>query len=260
MKSKKKKIDAFLVLYIIYIVDSVLSESKYIDISTINAFLIGFRYMTLFGTMLLALKKQRYIKVKLFFISVVVLAMAVITALFFNGGISALFIIFIALASEGVNAENIIKTTIITLVLSYIFVIISSQLHIIPDVIGVRHIGNAALLSGEYLRHAMGFMVSNQIPTTFFMVYILIIAWKKDSIPWWFNLSIGFLNIYIFSLFGSRLVFIITFVCIATYYMVFISNKLHNNRPLPLEKALPYSFIALALLSFLLSSTRLLRL
>lgn len=248
-----RKMNLFYLFYIIYLIESVLSESRYVEISVINLILIVLRYLSLVGFVCLAVNKQKHIGQSRFIIILVVLTSAAMTIFLFEGGISLLFIIFIALASKNTSLEKLFEITILCISISYAFVIVSSKFGIVSDVTAVRWIGINSVLRGEYVRHTMGFLVSNQVPVTFIMLYLLIIALKKDKISIRFNIGVICLNFYFFFIFGSRVAFLIMFVTLIVYYLINISYKVAKVKIMKIDRILSYNMVFLAILSFFIS-------
>lgn len=255
MRLNKKKI--FFILYILYLINSILAESQYSMIQPYSSILVILRYAVLIAFVALVLSRTIKMDRKSLMFGGLVLFSTIATVIFYDGGISLLYIVFLLLSARNTSLTEIFRITIITIVGTYLFVIASSQIGIIPDTVGMRWIGDYAgsFFAGAYLRHAMGFLVSNQVPVTFLMVYILIIGWRKEDIPFYFNAVVVALNIYLFYKFGARIVFVFTFVTILLYYAVKLRKVIEKHRAIKKKRksVLSYSFIICAALSFIIS-------
>ena len=247
----------FYILYILYLINSILAESQYSLLQPYSTILTVMRYLDLAAFAILGISKSSKMNRTRFILGAIALGITIVTVLFYDGGIGILFIIFILMAGKNRDLSTVFKTTVITIVATYLFVILSSQIGIIPDNVGTRWIGNYAgsFFAGEYVRHAMGFLVSNQVPVTFLMIYILLIGWTKGHISLWLNTAFALVNIYLFYNFGSRIVFVVTFVAIVVFYGIKIREKLgkiSKHKP-GKHSVLTYSFIVAAIISFAVS-------
>lgn len=256
-KSSRSLNRLFYILYILYLINGILAESQYSLLQPYSTILTVMRYLDLAAFAVLGVSRSGKMNKTRMILGLVTLGITVITVLFYDGGIGILFIIFILMAGKNRDLSTIFKTTVITIVATYLFVILSSQVGIIPDNVGTRWIGNYAgsFFAGEYVRHAMGFLVSNQVPVTFLMVYILIIGWTKGNISLWLNTAFALINIYLFYNFGSRIVFVVTFVAIIVFYGIKIREKLGkiSRHKTGKRSVLTYSFIGAAIISFAVS-------
>ena len=82
--------------------------------------------------------------------------------------------------------------------MSHIAIIVCVFLNIIQDSVTTRTVGSSGLLSGIYLRHNMGFLIHNQIPLTFMLLYLSMIAWKKEKLKLSTNLVVVIANYFLF--------------------------------------------------------------
>lgn len=219
----EKKI--FYILSILYIFNQVLSESQFMGIKIVNLILFFSRYAILgsfIGLFFLQNRKVQTLKMlTLGIITVFVIFSFILT----DGGLSLFPMIMIILCSKGYSVNKIFKLTIITLIVAHLFVIISAKIGIVEDRVEIRFIGDysGSVLGGLYERHNMGFMVHNQVALSFFLIYLLYIAYRREQITILENVFIMLLNYYVFILFGSRIVFILGVGTCAIYYIIKLS-------------------------------------
>ena len=244
----------FYFLYILYLINGILAESQYSLIQPYSIILTVLRYLDLMALAALGLSRTTKMNKKRLILGIIAFGITIVTMFLYNGGIGLLFIIFILMSGKNSDLSSIFKITIITIIVTYLFVILSSQIGIISDHVESRWIGIYAgsFFSGEYVRHAMGFLVSNQVPVTFLMVYILLIGLTKGHISLWINTAFALLNIFLFYYTGSLTVFIMTFFVIIAFYCIKIREKLGKKTKHKKGKrsVLTYSFIAATLISF----------
>ncbi len=223
--SKLKLEKIYYILFISYIINQILSESQFINISDIAVFLFITRYVVLFLLIILIFYNYKTEnKIKFFLLNILSLFM-VLNLIIADGGLSFLPIVLFVVGAKGYSLEKLFKYTIYTLISTHILVMLSVCLGIVQDTIDVRYIGDYAgsFFGGVYYRHNMGFLVHNQIALTFLIVYLLIIALKRENIKFHENLILMALNYCIFVFFGSRIVFILTILTCVFYYLVKLS-------------------------------------
>ncbi len=229
---KLKTEGIFLILYVLYIINQILSESQFINIDVMDQLLTLSRYAIL-GLLIMFIISKNKMHGKRKIVLILVLAFFLIINLIFkNGGLSYLPIVLFVLATQDLSVQKIWTITIWTLSLMTIFVMLCAKLGIVKDMINLRYIGDntGAFFSGSYVRHNMGFLVHNQIALTFLIIYLLIIAYKRDKIRWYENLLFMVLNFIVFNYFGSRIVFIITVLtCVAFYAIKFLKKSTLRN-------------------------------
>lgn len=158
--------------------------------------------------------------------------LSVIGTLFYDGGILFLMILFATFTSERVDIKKIFTVAFYSLLISHILVVLLCKAGILDDAIDIRYIGNymGSFFSGNYVRHAFGFLVHNQLPLVFLIEYLLYISIKGDKISFKLTLIIQIANYLFFKYFGSRMVFIlIIFIGILYCYQKYIANRLKKN-------------------------------
>ncbi len=225
---KIKSSNIFMFLYEAYLINQVFSESQFNKITLIHTLLFATRYIILLGLVILIMIKNNTSSKNKLVLLVILTAFTILNMLIADGGLAMLPIILLVWNSKGYSIEKIFSTTIITLLLSHLFVMLCVLLGVIKDNIDYRYIGSYAgsFFSGQYRRHDMGFLVHNQIALMFLIIYLMIIAYKQDKIKWYESFVIMVLNYIIFHFFGSRTVFLLTtVVCIMYYVIRFIGSK-----------------------------------
>lgn len=254
MKITKQQI--FIALYALFICVQILSESQYSVLSPYSSIITILRYGILAAFVVMVITGQLYAQKGQFLVSLVLILATVMNLLLFDGGIGLIYIVFVCLSSKNIPLEKIFKTSVFSMVITYAFVMISSQIGILQDTIGVRYLGLATgnYFAGEYVRHSMGFFVSNQVPISFFFIYLLLIVWRKKNISLWLNVVFFVLNFWVFYNFGSRIVFVLTFIAIVFYYFIaakerFAFRKIKNGR----ISIFSFIFIGCGFLSFMMS-------
>lgn len=250
---KVKNQDIFIITYVLFIFNQIISESQYTKIGVISSFLFAMRIGLLIVFAFVIAQRQNFMTMQCYLILSLLLLAIILNLIFFDGGLTAIYVFIVAFASKNVSLEKICKATLFTIIISNLFVILSSQIGIIEDDVGTRMISSnvVSLLSGEYTRHSMGFLVSNQVPITFLILYLIFVIWKKDEIPVWFNIGILVLNFIIFYFFGARTIFLLVMMTIILYYIVIFIDKIICIRikRMPISPIV-FTFIICCLVSF----------
>lgn len=223
--------------YCIYMLSNVFIESKMCDISGVGTMLrflkyVGVLFCIFASHQSLTVSKQKAIEF------LCVLFMAIANMLFVQGGsglIEIMIIIFCIVLSE-VKTNEVFACGIITLLGGHLFVIILSLLGILKDEVSSRWFGNymGAFFSGEYVRHQMGFLSSNQIPLTLMIVYLMIIIYKQKNVTFIEHAFFLIINFWCFFNFGARVSFIlINFTFILYEIIVFFEKKNKKSKCSP---------------------------
>lgn len=223
-----KRETLFLALYTLYIIGQVLSASQFADMAGVGLAITGLRYACMAALAGLIVTHPLGFKGKTVPVQAALLVAAVVNMLFCNGGVSLVYLLLVAYASRGVSLEKLCRVTFYATLFSYLFVMLSSQIGIIEDMVDVRYIGkvSGSFFKGEYVRHSFGFLVSNQVPVTFLFLYLTLVVWKKNALPHWVNGVTVLLNWVVFRLCGSRIVFGLTLLSVALYYFVAMKRLL----------------------------------
>lgn len=230
MKIEKRTI--FLTGYSLYILTNVFIESELADLGPMGKILRLLKYMGILFVILscyndakLDIKRTKIIGILIF--------ISLINMIVFNGGtaIVEIAIIIGCFAMIRDNLKDIFKWSIYNLTVGHIIIMLLSFVGILEDHITTRWVGSymGSFFGGEYIRHQMGFLASNQIPLTLMIVYIMFIAYKKEKITIKEQLLFLILNICCFISFGARVSFLLIIGAFFVYCILRISDKFFPN-------------------------------
>lgn len=230
MKIEKRTI--FLTGYSLYILTNVFIESELADLGPMGKILRLLKYMGILFVILscyndakLDIKRTKIIGILIF--------ISLINMIVFNGGtaIVEIAIIIGCFAMIRDNLKDIFKWSIYNLTVGHIIIMLLSFVGILEDHITTRWVGSymGSFFGGEYIRHQMGFLASNQIPLTLMIVYIMFIAYKKEKITIKEQLLFLILNMCCFISFGARVSFLLIIGTFFVYCILRISDKFFPN-------------------------------
>ena len=230
MKIEKRTI--FLTGYSLYILTNVFIESELADLGPMGKILRLLKYMGILFVILscyndakLDIKRTKIIGILIF--------ISLINMIVFNGGtaIVEIAIIIGCFAMIRDNLKDIFKWSIYNLTVGHIIIMLLSFVGILEDHITTRWVGSymGSFFGGEYIRHQMGFLASNQIPLTLMIVYIMFIAYKKEKITIQEQLLFLILNMCCFISFGARVSFLLIIGAFFVYCILRISDKFFPN-------------------------------
>ena len=230
MKIEKRTI--FLTGYSLYILTNVFIESELADLGPMGKILRLLKYMGILFVILscyndakLDIKRTKIIGILIF--------ISLINMIVFNGGtaIVEIAIIIGCFAMIRDNLKEIFKWSIYNLTVGHIIIMLLSFVGILEDHITTRWVGSymGSFFGGEYIRHQMGFLASNQIPLTLMIVYIMFIAYKKEKITIKEQLLFLILNMCCFISFGARVSFLLIIGAFFVYCILRISDKFFPN-------------------------------
>ena len=230
MKIEKRTI--FLTGYSLYILTNVFIESELADLGPMGKILRLLKYMGILFVILscyndakLDIKRTKIIGILIF--------ISLINMIVFNGGtaIVEIAIIIGCFAMIRDNLKDIFKWSIYNLTVGHIIIMLLSFVGILEDHITTRWVGSymGSFFGGEYIRHQMGFLASNQIPLTLMIVYIMFIAYKKEKITIKEQLLFLILNMCCFISFGARVSFLLIIGAFFVYCILRIRDKFFPN-------------------------------
>jgi membrane protein len=230
LKIEKRTI--FLTGYSLYILTNVFIESEFADLGPMGKILRLLKYMGILFVILscyndakLDIKRTKIIGILIF--------ISLINMIVFNGGtgIVEIAIIIGCFAMIRDNLKDIFKWSIYNLTVGHIIIMLLSFVGILEDHITTRWVGSymGSFFGGEYIRHQMGFLASNQIPLTLMIVYIMFIAYKKEKITIKEQLLFLILNMCCFISFGARVSFLLIIGAFFVYCILRISDKFFPN-------------------------------
>lgn len=230
MKIEKRTI--FLTGYSLYILTNVFIESELADLGPMGKILRLLKYMgTLF--VILSCYNDAKLDIKRTKIIGILIFISLINMIVFNGGtaIVEIAIIIGCFAMIRDNLKDIFKWSIYNLTVGHIIIMLLSFVGILEDHITTRWVGSymGSFFGGEYIRHQMGFLASNQIPLTLMIVYIMFIAYKKEKITIKEQLLFLILNMCCFISFGARVSFLLIIGAFFVYCILRISDKFFPN-------------------------------
>ena len=229
----KIKMDSiYYALLVLYIINQVLSESQFVNMSVVSSVLGLVRYSVLLLLIALIFYRNISVNKNIALIFGAMIFMILLNLVLVDGGMSYLPIILFVIASKNYSLEKIFRYTIISLVLSHIIVLISTLAGILQNTIDFRYIGTftGSILSGAYYRYNMGFLVHNQLALAFFIVYLYAIVYRRDSMRLIEHIGYMILNYVIFKYFGSRIVFVLTIIIFIISYIMKFLKKFNGNQ------------------------------
>lgn len=138
-----------------------------------------------------------------------------------HGGQNLLSLLFIVIASKRRSLKKIFKHTLISLASAHIVVIILCLFGFIKDDIAVRWIGNVtgSFFEGEYVRHAFGFLHSNQLPLVYMLLLFMYVAIRAEKFTIGETVFAAIFNYIIFKYCGSRISFMLVFAFLAFFWL-----------------------------------------
>ena len=105
-------------------------------------------------------------------------------AILFYGGQSLLYIVFAVVGAKDKPLKRVFKNTLISLTAAHAIVLFLCMIGLLHDNIDVRWIGNqtGAFFQGEYVRHAFGFLNSNQIPLIYMLLLFMYVGIRGRTV------------------------------------------------------------------------------
>ena len=171
--------------YSLYLISNIFIESEIHNLSGMNILLRLFKY---FGVVFCILSCYKISKIgkKLGCLFFCLLFIATINMLFIQGGsgLIEITIIVLCFTLRKTNISDIFKQCIKILLIGHMCVLILSLLGVLKDEVSSRWVGNytGTFFAGEYIRHQMGFLSSNQIPLTLMIIYFMVIVYKRGNV------------------------------------------------------------------------------
>ena len=123
---------------------------------------------------------------------------------------------------------------------------------IVKSQVDNRYIGAymGSFFNRAYIRHSLGFLVHNQVPLAFMIVYMLFICIRRQKISFWENLLVFLINLFLFDYCGSRITFIIVLLTLFMYYYVKLFERTFH-RPLQFPRWSSMVFLVFAAISII---------
>lgn len=227
---KIKNGDLYYVLLTLYLFVQVFSESQLNELVYVKDILSILRFIVLgliiiqaflmFNFLnLLKLRKKEMAMQKFFFCSFIIFS--VINALLCDGGHGLLGLILVVVAAKGKSLKRIFKTVLISLSAAHIVVLFLCVIGVLNDSVDIRWLGNqtGAFFKGEYVRHAFGFLNSNQIPLIFMLLLFMYVGVKAETFTVIETVGAAVINYLIFKYCGSRISFILIFAFLICFWL-----------------------------------------
>ena len=236
MKSKIKIKNFYYGLLLIYIMNEVFSETQLINISAMASILAIIRYSILAVLIISIFLKNVGIGKNIFFPFFIMCLFLVFNLFFMGSGISFIPIILFTIVLKDYSLQKIFKWSLYALIFSHLFIIACTYLGILNDNIETRYLSSdsSGIFSGMYYRHDMGFLIHNQIPLFFLIIYFYIIAYKRSNITIVENIIYMIFNCFIFKMCGARVVFILVFITYIGFYFIKLSKNIRmRNTTIP---------------------------
>lgn len=218
--------NVFYLLLVFFIANLILNESQFNNIGGCYFVLKIIRLLLIAIISLFALYNK--VEKKILIPLLLLLFALIINFLFFDGGLSVIPLLLLMMLSKGHSLSKVFKYSACTVITMFLFVIVCSLCGVLNDDVQilVRGEETGSFFSGLYARHDMGFLVHNQIPIAFFMVYMMFIVYKNDGIKWYENVVVLALNYIIFLKCGSRIAFaLVVAACFGYYCVRFMRNR-----------------------------------
>lgn len=222
----------FYIIYGVYLVDVILSESNYCNINGVGKILFLIRILVILGVLGIIFLNKRIDIYRLIYIFCFAIFL-ILSVIIKQNGISLVFMLLIAIASKNKSLEKIFKITIKITLFTYCFVYLSSLLGIIENIIVTRQL-EVSFWSGEYQRVSMGFVNANQVPLTVLYLFFMYIILKKDKIKYYEIFLILIAGLYVYKKCNARtplLLLLLTcfvYVIMKNIKTVYIFNKESN--------------------------------
>lgn len=217
----------FLTIYAFYIFTMVLLESQFADYGSVGTMISALRYGLLAAIMLYIICNKSTIRGSRLISLIFVFAIASLNLIIFNGGTTVLAIILCVIAFRGYSLKKIFSATLISLAAGHLFVILSCMMGVLSDKVYTRYVGTltGAFFAGRYDRHVFGFMVHNQLPLAFMIMYMYYIVLKESYIRLIDHVIAFAINLYLFRLCGARIVFALVIPLIIVTCLIQMSER-----------------------------------
>lgn len=236
----RQKRKLFYISYFLYVIATVLQSSMFTQYSIFSKGFVLMRYAAfVFGAVkviidllqqwnkdekpridegIVAFFRVRTIKQICLFAAISVLLLIVS---FITNDRSLIFVFVIVLAARGILMDAIVKKTLVLQLVVMAFILISSSLGVIPDLLFKRE--------QIPIRHALGYTYPSVMVTSCFFILLLFLWNKNRPISWKEFLVIESLNFLVYKLTDSKTGFLmIAFVALVIW--VAGSSNMHGRR------------------------------
>ena len=153
-------------------------------------------------------------------------------AILFDGGQSLLCVVFAVVGAKDKPLKRVFKNTLISLTAAHAIVLFLCMIGLLHDNIDVRWIGNqtGAFFQGEYVRHAFGFLNSNQIPLIYMLLLFMYAGIREEQFTVAETIAAVLINSLIFSYCGSRISFVLVLVFLVCFWIARIYSAKVKSR------------------------------
>ena len=219
--------------YIIYLISNIFIESEIHNLAGMDALLRILKYAGILFCILSCCDTLKLNKKNSFFIFGLLL-LACINMFFMHGGSGLIEILIVVscFTLKRADVSYIFKVCIYTLLLGHMFVMILSRIGVIHDEISSRWFGSymGSFFEGEYVRHQMGFLSSNQVPLTLMISYFMMIVYKQQKLNIYEHIFFIIINFWCFFNFGSRVSFLLIIATFCVCMIINGVNKIHKKK------------------------------
>lgn len=230
---KVKSHNILLYGYVIYLISNIFLETEISSYAGMNIILRVLKYIGILFCMLSCydtLKINKKIGILLYGL----FFLACINAFFMYGGseLIEILILVICFTLNRVEISSVFRTCIYTLISGHIFVMLLSRVGMINDQVSSRWFGNymGSFFEGEYIRHQMGFLSSNQVPLTLMIAYLMMIVYKQQKVNIYEHIFFLIANFWCFFNFGSRVSFLVIIVTFCIFIFIRKVSKIRNKK------------------------------
>lgn len=243
-----------LVLYALYILNQVLSASQLININIYSSILSFMRYILFAAiTTYVFFFGMKYTSKNKFYLLVMLISAGIMNMVLKDGGMSILITTMFIIAYKNKQLDRLFVVTFWTILISNLIVILCCMFGVIEDTISVRWLGTQTgkFFSGRYDRHTFGFLVQNQIPNAFFLLYLILVYLYKDALKVKWDVFILIINYIIFTFFGARISFVLTIIVAFAHISLQAMKRFKKQtRQVHHHRIAPWSFVVCCILSF----------
>ncbi len=225
MDFKVSKKDFIKIMLMLYFIVMTLEESNFSMISGFGKIFSLARVGILCVCILSMIMVDEKNKQSVYIVGIPFLFFSILNLFFSGGGIRFLIIFSIILYASTLQMKEIFNTCFVGLLIGMAFVMLGAASGVILDSINMRVVDKnySHLLSGTYVRHSFGFQMSNQIPFMLCYLYLFKLMTTKDKERLAWNIIFQVLNIVVFNLCGSRVIFL-TIILIGVLQIVIKEN------------------------------------
>lgn len=215
-----------------YLISNIFIESEILNLTGMHSILRIVKYISILICVLschdnLWLNKKRTV----YFWGILLLSGLNMLLVEGGSGFIEIIIVVLCFTLNKTKVSHIFKCCINTLFIGHLFIIFLSHVGVLKDEISSRYFGNymGSFFAGEYVRHQMGFLASNQVPLTLMIVYFMLIAYKQKEVKICEHIMFLIVNFWCFFNFGARVSFILIIATLFGYEFISFMNKVSGK-------------------------------